>query len=212
MFKLSYIDVTQLSDGAFERMCAVLPAERLERVQAQSFKEDKLLYAAAGFLLYTALKDVGLVNPQICRGEHGKPYLKEGGVFFNLSHSGAVAVCAISDEEVGVDVQQVRPVKDVLIRRVCTKEEYSFVTENGGDIYERFCRVWAVKESVLKCLGAGLSLSPSRIEVKLSSPPCISIDGAGSRLHVKEHTLNGYRIAVCGTADNFSPDINKMTV
>ncbi|MGN1373010.1 MAG: 4'-phosphopantetheinyl transferase family protein [Candidatus Coproplasma sp.] len=212
MFRLLYTDVTNLTRTDFERLCSTLGAERLKKVKAQKQHEDKYLSAAAGYLLQTALKELNVVNPAILLNEHGKPYLKEGDVFFNLSHSGFVAVCAVSSEEVGVDVQQIKPVNQSLIRRICTGDEYAFVMQDEQGVEERFCRLWTVKESVIKCLGKGLALSPSRVEVKLSSPCNITIDGAESGLHFKEYALSGYRIAVCSKVDNFSSKITKTDI
>lgn len=212
MFKLLYTDVNDLSEGGFERICTTLSPERLAKVKAQKQEKDRYLSAAAGYLLQTALKELGAVNPEIYFNEHGKPYLKDSDIFFNLSHSGTVAVCALSSQEVGVDVQQIKAVSQGLIKRVCTKEEYAFVMQKGGDIYRSFCRLWAVKESVIKCLGCGLSLSPSRVGVNLSTSFGITIDGAETGLHFKEYELNGYCIDVCSPVNNFSPDINKISL
>lgn len=211
MFKLLYADISNLSLAGFERLCKTLSAERLNKVNAQKQIKDRYLSAVAGYLLQVALNEQGLVNPDICLNEHGKPYLKEGGVYFNLSHSGAIAVCAVSSAEVGVDVQLVKPLSDKLVKRVCTAEEYAFVMQESDGAEQRFCRLWAVKESVIKCLGKGLSLSPSRVGVNLTSHR-ITIDGAEANLYFKEYDLAGYALAVCTTCQNFSIDINKIPV
>lgn len=69
-------------------------------------------------------------------GEHEKPRLAdpEEGLRFNLSHSGELALVAVSGElEVGVDVERMRPKRD-----------------------EAFYRDWARREAHVKCLGIGL--------------------------------------------------------
>lgn len=212
MFKLLYTDVSDLTPTGFERLCKTLPYERLKKVEEQKQVNGRYLSAAAGYLLQIALNDLGLVNPDICLNEHGKPYLKEGGVYFNLSHSGTVAVCALSSHEVGVDVQQVKSLSDKLVKSVCTAEEYDFVMQEADGADQRFCRLWTVKESVIKCLGKGLSLSPSRVGVNLSTPHRITIDGVDTNLHFKEYDLDGYAVAVCSICENFSSDINKIPV
>lgn len=212
MFKLLYADITNLSEDGFEGLCKSLSEERLKKVKAQKNVKDSYLSAAAGYLLHAGLLDFGVIAPQIYRNEHGKPYLKDSQIYFNLSHSGNIAVCALSSQEVGVDVQQVKSVGEGVIKRVCTKEEYAFVTQDTHEIEQRFCRLWAIKESVIKCLGKGLSLSPSRISVNLSSACRITIDGAETNLCFKEYALNGYCIAVCSAVDNFSTDINKISL
>ncbi|HEX6602937.1 MAG TPA: hypothetical protein VF030_09880 [Solirubrobacterales bacterium] len=73
---------------------------------------------------------------RLTEGEHGKPRLAdpEATLRFNLSHSGEIALVAVSGEvEVGVDVERIRPKRD-------------------EDYYWR----WASHEAEVKCLGVGL--------------------------------------------------------
>ncbi len=212
MVQLTYLNVEKLSEGAFEKMCQSLPAERLKRVEEQGEYGHKLLCAAAGYLLQCDLAQNGIAFNGLIYNDYGKPYLKDGNVFFNLSHSGSVAVCALSDGEVGVDVQKVVPVKNGLLKRVCTQSEYSFITAQERGAEERFCRLWTVKESLIKFLGKGLSLSPSRIEVGFTQPLRASIDGADCKAHFKEYVLNGYYITVCAESQSFPAELKQITV
>lgn len=212
MLGLSYTDVAALTDGDFKKICQSLPEERLKKVEGLANYKDKLLSAAAGYLLQAALTDRGITDPGFVYGKCGKPYLKSGEIFFNLSHSGNVAVCAVSTEEVGVDAQEVKPVDDKLIRRICTDREYAFITEDKAQIRERFCRVWTVKESLIKCLGRGLSLSPARIEVELGSGVKAFVDGVACNLYFKEYALAGYRITACSPVDGFTPELRKVVL
>lgn len=69
-------------------------------------------------------------------GAHGKPRLADpqGQLRFNLSHSGELALVAVSGEvEVGVDVERMRPKRK-----------------------EALYRDWACHEAHVKCLGLGL--------------------------------------------------------
>lgn len=71
---------------------------------------------------------------ELRRGAHGKPQLARGGVLFNLSHSGALALYAFSAEHaVGVDVEQ------------------------RGRRPDAFLRSWTRREAAVKCLGTGLA-------------------------------------------------------
>ena len=66
-------------------------------------EERKLAYTT----LLCALKSFyNIEKPHISFTEHGKPYFKECGVFFSISHSDStVAVCLSDDCEVGIDLQ-----------------------------------------------------------------------------------------------------------
>jgi len=97
---------------------------------------------------------------ELVRGEHGKPRLAGGGLEFNLSHSGEIAIVAVSTEHrVGVDVEQVRPGRDLLAlaQRALGAEDMEAVraaapAERALVFYQR----WARHEARLKCLGVGI--------------------------------------------------------
>ena len=116
------MDTTKLNERLFKKMCARLSDSRLKKVNAYIRYEDRLLSASAGYLLDCALVDFGTSERQanFIYGEHGKPY-SEGltyngkSVYFNLSRSGNIAVCAVAQNEVGVDVQKIIPPSQALV-------------------------------------------------------------------------------------------------
>lgn len=100
---------------------------------------------------------------QLERGEHGKPRLAETDrrLEFNLSHSGELALVAVSAElEVGIDVEWVRGDRDAvaLAERALSAADVAAVRAASDE--ERaaaFHQRWARHEARLKCLGIGLS-------------------------------------------------------
>ena len=77
-------------------------------------------------------------------------------ICFNISHSGDYVVLALSEDEVGCDIQEIRPYNPkVAVRNYCENER-RFIegSESKDDI---FIRLWALKESILKFTGKGLS-------------------------------------------------------
>ena len=58
-------------------------------------------------------------------GEKGKPVLNgKTGIHFNLSHSGRYVAGVFSDEEVGIDVEQIRKGQMKVAERFFCPEEY----------------------------------------------------------------------------------------
>lgn len=100
--------------------------------------------------------------PALITGEYGKPYLKElPELFFSLSHSETVAVCAISDREIGIDIEYHREMSpDRLLRiakRFFAPEEYDAIAEESGEAAkELFYRIWTAKEAYIKFTGEGM--------------------------------------------------------
>lgn len=105
-------------------------------------------------------------------GEHGKPRLEGSGPHFNASDSGDFVVVALASEEIGVDIEVLRPLArmDRLARRICTDrelEEWSSLPESDSNA--ALLRLWTYKEAALKAIGTGLPGGVRNVEV--SSPP-----------------------------------------
>lgn len=98
-------------------------------------------------------------------GRNGKPYLQDYPFYFNLSHSGEYVFCAISDREVGVDIQQYRPADEARLARRFFSEEERKALEGCLDREEQrelFYRLWVRKEAYGKLTGEGIAASVGR--------------------------------------------------
>lgn len=114
--------------------------------------------------------------PPVELSSRGKPYFP--GLphrRFSLSHSGGLALCALSDAPVGVDVEIVRPRRAGLPRRLLSAAELA----RFDGTWEDFYRVWTLKESWCKREDVPL-YPPRRVE---TPPPCPhrSFSGTGWR-------------------------------
>ena len=121
--------------------------------------------AAARLLLFEGLKrDFGYTDtPEFTYGKHGKPYLHSPGgealrLWFNVSHSGDYAVCAISDEgEIGIDIQKIAPAKMKVAARIFSAEQCrSLLEKDGAERDALFCEYWVLHESTVKLYGGGV--------------------------------------------------------
>src|SRR5262249_17462285 len=121
------------------------------------------LRAVLAAQLGVAPRDVALSG-----GAAGKPELAAHGeragagraapsLRFNLSHSGDLALVALArDREVGVDVEQRRPLPDLerLARRVLAPEEVAdFLGLPEADKEAALLRCWTRKEALVKAAG-----------------------------------------------------------
>lgn len=97
---------------------------------------------------------------EFASGEHGKPRLTGGELEFNLSHSGELALVAVSAEHpVGIDVERVKPDRDpvALAERALAPEDVRAVRDApSGERGLVFHQRWARHEARLKCLGVGI--------------------------------------------------------
>lgn len=94
--------------------------------------------------------------PGIARTESGKPYFPDHPErHFNLSHSGGLALCALSDTPVGVDIEVIRPRRENLPAYVFKGEDYERYLALGGD-WDSFFTLWTEMESIIKYTSEGL--------------------------------------------------------
>jgi 4'-phosphopantetheinyl transferase len=109
-------------------------------------------------------------------GEHGKPALAEAPerLAFNLSHSGALALVALTiGREVGVDVEAIDPARDLtaLAERSLDPAVVAAVRAAPPGRRPRvFYEAWARHEALAKCLGTGIwsaSTAPPPVDVSL---------------------------------------------
>ena len=98
--------------------------------------------------------------PELSRdkGEHGKPCFRiHPEVRFNISHSGDLVICAVSDFEIGIDIQEKsRMNTDRIAKKVMSPGEHKkYLTSSERQDF--FYRVWVMKESYVKWTGDGIT-------------------------------------------------------
>lgn len=119
---------------------------------------DNMLVGAvlAKYMIFKAFH-VSFLAQHIVYGPYGKPYLRDyPHVHFNISHSGCLVACAVSDCPIGVDIQEIVPYRPNVAKHVCTPDELLKIeTSPNTDI--AFTKIWTQKEAYLKMSGVGLS-------------------------------------------------------
>ena len=145
----------------FDLEAALKEISEQRREQALKFRHEQgqRLCVLAYQLLKQALREeYGITeNPIFEYGEHGKPSIVgHPDIFFNLSHCKEAAVCAISNQPIGVDVESLREYKEGLVRYTMNDEEAREI-ESADDPTRAFIRFWTMKEATMKLIGTGIS-------------------------------------------------------
>lgn len=157
---------------------ALSPAEA---AQAEAFALPALrshYVAAHGMLRHILAHYTGLPAASLAfaRGEFGKPMLanrESCEVAFNLSHSGSVALVALTGGgEVGVDVERWsdRVSHLDLASRVFSRAEcaaLSALSESPAEVRKGFYAAWTRKEAYMKATGHGISRGFDHFDVTL---------------------------------------------
>jgi 4'-phosphopantetheinyl transferase len=141
-----------------------------ERGRAARFirQQDRLRFVLAHGGLRAVLARYTSLDPSALTfqvGSTGKPAMLNGGTShqplqFNLSHShGRMLIAVLADQEVGIDLEQIRERVDVakLAERFYTAAERDkVIRQSGPDQIGWFYRYWVAKEAVLKGQAVGL--------------------------------------------------------
>ncbi len=110
--------------------------------------------------------------------EKGKPYLSNNDYYFNVSHTNAAAVIAISPNvTLGVDVENSQRSVDYdgVSTHVFTEREQDFITASS-DKQRAFFKAWTRKEAFIKAHGAGMYSDLKAVSVTANNEQSIVED------------------------------------
>ena len=146
---------------AFDLQAALKEISEQRREQALKFKHEQgqRLCVLAYLLLKQALREgYGITeNPVFEYNEHGKPSIVgHPEIFFNLSHCKEAAVCVVSDQPIGVDVESIREFKESLVNYTMNDDEIAQIN-SAEHPAAAFIRLWTMKEATMKLIGTGIS-------------------------------------------------------
>jgi 4'-phosphopantetheinyl transferase len=178
LLKYDIPELTDISDDMFGRLVGMVDSHRATETKRVKNNKARAAALGAGLLLQYAMSEwlsgvrdnsyveinaespLSLLGPindfEFTIGDQGKPYFKDKDLpYFNISHAGSYVAIAISDKEVGIDIQDKRKQKEKdLAKRFYSKREHASVkADSTGDM---FYRLWTRKEALGKCTGDGV--------------------------------------------------------
>ena len=139
---------------------ALAKVSEQRREQALRFRHEggRRLCLAVYLLLMEGLeKEYGILEPPLFDyTPEGKPFLPQHpGIHFSFSHSGTVALCALSDQPIGADVETTRKITPSLVRYTMNESEMSIINASENPTMQ-FLHFWTRKEALLKLTGEGI--------------------------------------------------------
>ncbi|MBQ3046269.1 MAG: 4'-phosphopantetheinyl transferase superfamily protein [Clostridia bacterium] len=156
------IEPNQLS-AWFEQM----DDKRKNAVNRMAIEQKRKLRTAADALCREAISDYcGIAPDDIVfeYSEKGKPYAKGLPVYFNISHSGDYAVCAVSDCEIGIDIEKIKPFNIRAAEKFAADSEKKYIRSHQNGFFE----IWTLKEAYFKCIGTGLGKDIKNVYFEVS--------------------------------------------
>jgi len=191
-------------DKMFVGLRSVVSKECCAEVLGYGNKEVALRRLLGEALVRFALKKYWNLTSEdyrIDRGEKGKPFIVGvENVFFNISHSGDYVVCAVSDREIGIDIEKRAKARMEVAGRFFHGEEVAQLKMLEEDKQDQlFFNYWSVKESFLKYIGTGLARPLNSFIVSFSGGG-VSLFERGNKLPLYVHACpvdDGYACHVC---------------
>lgn len=174
----------------------LLDSERRQRVNRCKMLDDKKRCITSGLLIKRFFGD-----KCIRLNEWGKPFAPDGG-YFNISHSGTYVLFALSDYEIGCDIERIRflnPLKTG--RAVFGETEQQYIIDNYDKIGS-FFELWTKKESLLKCMGEGFHRSAKSVDVSADS-----FEENGKVYYMKCYCFADYTVSVCSVSNDFPKSV-----
>lgn len=143
---------------------AILSVEEQARAARFRSEADRLRFAVTRAALRCLLGAATGLAPEalvLATGPHGKPCLATAdGPFFNVSHSGSLALIGISRlRPIGVDIERTRDISDmhgIAEAYFSAREHRALVALAPEEQKSAFYTIWTGKEALLKALGTGI--------------------------------------------------------
>lgn len=153
--KIYSIRISEIEKSSFEKWFSEMSEERKAEVLRLKSAEKQAQKIAAHHLCRSSIsKFCGISEEKIrfARTEFGKPYAVGLPVHFSVSHSGNYAVCAVSKNEIGIDIEKIREINPNITKRFASENEIEYISSHENGIFE----IWTLKEAYFKCVGTGL--------------------------------------------------------
>lgn len=154
--------------GEVGSLTSLLEPDERSRAERFQFERDRNAFVLAHALLRRVLSRYERVQPDSWRftaGPWGKPEIAgpiKTSLRFNLSHTRGFVACAVTrHRDVGVDVERLDPISDMLTlaaRFFSPPEVASLRVLRNSEQVRRFYQLWTLKEAYVKACGLGLSL------------------------------------------------------
>lgn len=173
MYKVFYCDIRNISDEKFTQEIAKLPPLRRRYILSKKDIDDRKRSLAASVLINRAILSLTgkTTAPVIAYGQFKKPYCINYNIHFNASHSGNYTAVAVSDRDIGIDIESLREYSPAIAKKYFTKAEIDYIGAAAlrSERDRRFFELWTAKEAYLKLTGQGLRGGVSSFEPDLSS-------------------------------------------
>lgn len=97
-------------------------------------------------------KSINYNDLKFTKNKDGKPIITNYSLFYSTSHSDKYVICAISDTEIGIDIQSIQEINFKIMNSFFNEDEKLYSNNN-----ENYTKILSLKESYGKCYGFGIN-------------------------------------------------------
>lgn len=213
------VEILDISEDMLNKLYSLTDSKKISKVKKFINKKDKIRTLIGEILIRTIIiEDLGIRNNNISfeKNPYGKPYIKEYAQFnFNISHSGNFVVCAIDNNPIGIDIEEVKYIEyEDIAKNFFAMSEFDYIIKNDSySSLSRFYEIWTLKESFIKCCGQGLAMPLKSFSIEVNKYESIKVV---SNNEYKEHIFKifdiklGYKLAVCSLNKEICNNIIRL--
>jgi len=179
-----------------------MPLKRYKAYQELNDEMAKIQNILSYLLLRKILNDnnIKMYDNHFNYCKNGKPYFENSNIKFSISHSNNLIAVAIDDNDLGIDVEQIKKVNNNIINQVYSKEEQT-IYKNKLNNEEFFCKTWTIKESFVKATGQGMNINFNLLTFNLASD-LNQIDN----YFINTLKINNSFLSICGKKRKYQID------
>lgn len=176
----------------------------LKKNRISKYIKEELRYSSitGEILLDELLKEYYKINYENLIFEvnkYGKPYIKNKSIFYNISHSFEYIITAISDHEIGIDIEKIRTTSIKNINQFATDKEKEYILSSNTKIEKRLFEIYTLKEAYFKMKGSNLN-HIKEVEFEIINYDNIICNDRNVSLKLIDE-VKGYVVAICEKND-----------
>lgn len=170
---------------------------RKKKIDKYKYDLDKYLSLATELLLKYGFK---LLNIDINLNDinyDNKPSLNNN-YYFNFSHSGKYTICALSKNEVGIDIQEIKDFNINVAKRFFHENEYNKLLSLDLDSQkELFYDYFSSSEAFVKNIGVGMNLAFNEFEIIFDEKIKVRQNINNNEYYFRKYNKEQYVIFTC---------------
>ena len=128
--KIYYKKLTNFTKEEYDKYFSMMDENRKKAVLRMRIENDRRRSVLGEMLTRHGISK--LLNCEeekitFSRTEKGKPLCTSHEIFFNVSHCNDIVICAIDNQNVGIDIEAIRKVEMQITRIICTENDIEFI-------------------------------------------------------------------------------------